>query len=75
MTDFTVTKHGHSRFWAVHDPAGELVCICVYKRGAVEVARRLSLAPSSDACYLRETPPENSREPVLERPDATWARE
>lgn len=33
------TKRG--RFWAVTDEAGVLVCICVYKRGAMEVIRRL----------------------------------
>ena len=64
MTGFTVSKHGHSRFWAVRDPAGELVCVCVYKRGAVEVSRRLALGLSYGACYLRENPPENSRRPV-----------
>jgi len=46
MNAFTITKHG--RFWAVRDTAGELVCLCVYKRGAVEVARRLqTVAPAS----------------------------
>jgi hypothetical protein len=29
------------RDWLVFDPAGELVCITVYKRGAMEVVRRL----------------------------------
>ena len=27
---------------AVYDAAGELGCLCVYKRGALEVVRRLS---------------------------------
>ena len=36
----TIRKHG--RYWAVYDAAGELVCLCVYKRGAVEVVRRLA---------------------------------
>jgi hypothetical protein len=31
------------KFWEVIDGAGELVCMTVYKRGAVEVVRRLSL--------------------------------
>jgi hypothetical protein len=45
MITFTITKHG--RFWAVRDVAGKLVCLCVYRRGAVEVARRLqTLAPT-----------------------------
>lgn len=30
------------RDWLVIDPAGELVCITVYKRGAMEVVRRLA---------------------------------
>ena len=30
------------RDWMVIDPAGELVCITVYKRGAEEVVRRLA---------------------------------
>jgi hypothetical protein len=34
-----VTKHG--RYWAVHDAEGDLVCVAVYKKGALEVARRL----------------------------------
>ena len=33
------------RFWAVHDGAGQLVCVAVYQKGAREVVRRLSPAP------------------------------
>lgn len=36
-----ITKYG--RYWAVYDQAGALVCVCVYKRGATEVKRRLGL--------------------------------
>ena len=32
------------RFWAVHDGAGQLVCVAVYKKGAREVVKRLSPA-------------------------------
>lgn len=39
---YTVRKYGKSRFWAVVDAAEELVCITVYKRGALEVVRRLA---------------------------------
>ena len=35
------------RFWAVHDGAGQLVCVAVYKKGAREVVRRLSPAPAA----------------------------
>ncbi len=30
------------RDWMVIDPQGQLVCVTVYKRGAVEVVRRLA---------------------------------
>jgi hypothetical protein len=40
---YTVQKYRGSRFWAVIDPAEELVCITVYKRGADEVVRRLAI--------------------------------
>ena len=39
---YTIEKYGKSRFWAVIDAADELVCITVYKRGALEVVRRLA---------------------------------
>jgi len=31
-----------NRFWEVSDELGDLICVTVYKRGAREVARRLS---------------------------------
>lgn len=31
-----------NRFWEVSDEFGHLICLTVYKRGAVEVAQRLS---------------------------------
>jgi hypothetical protein len=64
MSAVSVTKHGRTRFWAVRDVGGDLICVCVYKRGAIEVARRLTLDSTSNAYYLRENPPEISREPV-----------
>jgi hypothetical protein len=35
----------YPRYWALYDPAGELVCLTVYKRGAEEVVRRLVTLP------------------------------
>ncbi len=29
------------RAWALHDPAGELVALVLYRKGAAEVVRRL----------------------------------
>lgn len=36
---YTIKRRG--KFWEVVDGTGELVCLTVYKRGAVEVVRRL----------------------------------
>jgi len=36
----SIRKYG--RYWAVIDTDGTLVCLCVYKRGAAEVVRRLT---------------------------------
>ena len=37
---YAIEKHG--RNWIVTDPVGQLVCITVYKKGALEVVRRLA---------------------------------
>lgn len=39
----SIRKYG--RYWAVYDHAGELVCVCLYKKGAAEVLRRLQQVP------------------------------
>jgi hypothetical protein len=36
----TITRYG--RYWAVYDASGTLVCVCVYRKGAQEVVRRLT---------------------------------
>lgn len=38
----TIEKYGKTRFWAVYDEAGKLICLCVYKKGGNEVKARLS---------------------------------
>jgi hypothetical protein len=37
-----MTSKKYGRFWVVLDTDGTLICVCVYKRGAAEVVRRLS---------------------------------
>ena len=37
-----VERYKAGRFWGVYDRAGQLVCVCVYKKGAAEVIARLS---------------------------------
>ena len=34
-----IEKYG--KYWVVYDEAGELVCVCVYKKGAEEVVKRI----------------------------------
>jgi hypothetical protein len=36
----SIARYG--RYWAVYAADGALICVTVYKRGALEVARRLS---------------------------------
>jgi hypothetical protein len=36
-----IRKYG--RYWAVYASDGALICLTVYKKGAVEVVRRLQL--------------------------------
>ena len=66
----TVSRYKDTRFWAVRDAGGELICVCVYKRGAAEVVRRLGLPAESDSGSVLHdapaepvNPPEISREP------------
>ncbi len=37
-----IEKRKDGRSWAVYDENGTLVCVCLYKRGAEEVVRRLT---------------------------------
>ncbi len=48
-----VAKWKDGRSWAVYDQSGALVVVALYKRGAEEVARRLSA--------LGEPPPPSAR--------------
>lgn len=46
----TISRHKKSRFWALHDTDGALVCICVYKKGAQEVQKRLQREDTACSC-------------------------
>ena len=37
-----IERYGR-RWWAVYDEGGELIAVCVYRKGAMEVLRRLRL--------------------------------
>jgi len=43
QAEITIEPYGN-RFWAVYDGA-ELICVCVYKRGAKAVQSRLRQYP------------------------------
>jgi hypothetical protein len=53
----SIRKYG-GRYWALYDDAGELVCVCLYKKGAAEVLRRLQqrLAPPAPPTQTHHTP-------------------
>ncbi len=36
-----IARYRNTRYWAVIDTEDTLVCLCVYRKGAVEVVRRL----------------------------------
>ncbi len=42
--------HKYGRFFAVLDEKEDLVCLTVYRKGAMEVIRRLSNVPKSEVC-------------------------
>ncbi len=53
----TVSKYGKTRYWAVKDAHDQLICVCLYKRGALEAARRLNAPVDLTAAVLREASP------------------
>jgi len=47
-------KYKSGRFWAIYDEHNELISICVYKRGAVEVIKLiLKLKGFEDADVIK----------------------
>jgi hypothetical protein len=36
-----IERYGKTRYWAVVDTTGTLVCVTLYRKGAAEVVRRL----------------------------------
>lgn len=39
-----VSRYKKTRFWAVYDASGRLICLTVYKKGAQAVVERLLAA-------------------------------
>lgn len=64
---YTITRR--QRHWEVRDPAGDLVCLTVYKCGAQEVVRRLDLRDESgNRRVLESDSKEKSSPPVRHSP-------
>jgi hypothetical protein len=36
-----IERYGNTRYWTVIDADGMMICLCVYRKGAQEVVRRL----------------------------------
>lgn len=47
---YAITPYGRS--WAIRDRSGELIALTVYKKGAMEVRRRLETPPTCNACWM-----------------------
>jgi len=58
----SIRKQG--RYWAILDADGTLVCLCVYRKGAQEVVRRLQALDAAQCWRDRngphESPPETT---------------
>jgi hypothetical protein len=37
-----IERYQNTRYWAVYANDGTLICVCVYRKGAQEVVRRLT---------------------------------
>ena len=66
----TVSRYRHTRYWAVKDAQDQLICVCLYKRGALEAARRLNGPTDSTAPVLRDASPAWATETPDPRPSS-----
>ena len=58
-------KYG-SRNWALYDDYGNLICVAVYKKGALEVLNRLLGEETRNHSYLRQMIIQYSRKGLYE---------
>lgn len=57
---YQIAHYGSSRFFGVYDEAGDLICVTVYKKGAAEVIRRLTILDQA----LATEPPAPASMPI-----------
>lgn len=63
-------RYRSTRFWAVYDESRELVCLCVYMKGAIEVSRRLGI-PIDPPKDLQQ---ESTAKPVRDTSSSVYQR-
>ena len=59
-----IERYERTRYWAVRGADGTLLCLCVYKRGAVEVVRRLQAMDDAQQWQDSHYPAEDVKGPV-----------
>ncbi len=67
-----IARYRNTRYWAVIDTEDTLVCLCVYRKGALEVVRRLE---ERTTAYNREAGPAGSAcfsLPFIEMELSSW---
>ncbi len=69
---FRVERYGTTRFFAVYDATQALVCVCVYRKGAQEVARRLQALDEAPRWADANGPAPEGAAPVVAVEPAPW---
>ena len=49
-----IERYKRGRHWAVLDAQDQLVCLCVYRKGACEVVRRLERSGETDCVCCQD---------------------
>jgi len=60
----TIKRYG--RYWAVIDTDNTLVCLCVYRKGAEEVVRRLQALDDAQQWQDTNGPTEDVNVPIVD---------
>ena len=64
-----IERYQKGKYWAVYDEQAKLICLTVYKKGAVEVSRRLGLTsePAGDTADTVSPPVVSESRPNVYR--------
>ncbi len=72
MEQFRVERYGQTRFFAVYDATNALICVCVYRKGATEVARRLQALDEAQRWVAANGPAHEVPGPAVGVDPAPW---